>query len=536
MQKVNATLNVLAELIVSGEATDPLVEHLEMRGIANDARRIDLFDREIGPGIFVETREYLECDLEDLFLTRDMALKRIFNWVKARKGRDCRLSCSMIADASMVAYKLHVALEDRSALRVRMEFDMRDPKHPEFLKCNFRLRRSNANYFISPFEAVGDMRQAPTAFLQCIRECAEYERIECVARAVLQEGFIDHVCKLPVRRSAWKEESHIEWDEQGRSTERKVRLAAYGEEYYEYELNERDEECMTLRCGKYFKCMYRRKCDSDYRLAEIVFKGQLEEGPKTAGVSRAQGDHPISPSKDSSPQSVHILAQKDASGTSAASKKRNKDSSVVKTRKVYTKLGSGSDDGGDARRQAIVLKEKDTLARSSSGSPETHVHGTERVTVAVEVRRSSHRSEIREVTAYRCRKCGLYLLSGSAYSILKEGGRFICCKVVEVDDAGNSTESKRKSGERYLEEESLLHCYGYNVGKKDNLTPEQRQMILSFVVDRGIMKPREAIGFLRYLVERAKPRKADMSSAISNWEDDIRFLERLGKGSSSRGG
>ena len=55
-------------------------------------------------------------------------------------------------------------------------------------------------------------------------------------------------------------------------------------------------------------------------------------------------------------------------------------------------------------------------------------------------------------------------------------------------------------------------------------------MILGFVVERGIMRPARAIGFLQYLVDRAKSRKkADMSNAIHCWETDIQFLKELEK-------
>lgn len=49
MSNVNATLNVLARLITSGGSTDPLIEHLEMRGVIDDTRKINLFDGERGP-------------------------------------------------------------------------------------------------------------------------------------------------------------------------------------------------------------------------------------------------------------------------------------------------------------------------------------------------------------------------------------------------------------------------------------------------------------------------------------------------------
>ncbi|MBR5259997.1 MAG: hypothetical protein IKV48_05960 [Eggerthellaceae bacterium] len=527
METVNATLNVLAEIVVTGKATDPLLEHLEMRRVAKDVRKPSLFDGERGPRIFVETAEYLGCPVESLFMTYDAALRRIFNWVRDINGRGCRLSCSMASDASSVAYKLHIELRDRSSLRIRMEFDMHDPRHPVLRKCELKMRRSNAAYFISPFIVSNGMRQSPTAFLQCIRECAEFGKIQSIAQSIIDEGFLNHVYALPKRKTAWTEETYVDYDKAGRAHERKIRTAAYGAERYEYELSDRDEECMSLRCGEYFKCMFKRPCTDDYRLAEIVFKGELGGEQQDAPVKTVEGRAAESQSRS---QSAFVLAQK---GKVSESDAEGLASKLEREKSGQEKSAAAplcNEEEVVTRYRFVELSDSDVLARNPEGSVESHVHAFERVDANVEVRRSIARTEIRRITAYYCPTCRVYLLAEAAYSALKEGDRLICCKVIEVDDGGrNRLMANRGKGERHFNEESLLHSYGYNVGKKDNLTTAQRQMILTHVVDRGIMRPDQAIGFLRYLIDRSKPRKADMSSAIGSWEADIRFLEGLRK-------
>ena len=525
METVNATLNVLAELVVAGKSTDPLLEHLEMRDVAKDVRKPSLFDGERGPRIFVETAEYLGCSIENLFLAHDAALRRIFDWVRDINGKGCRLSCSMASDASSVAYKLHIVLRDRSSLRIRMEFGMRDPRHPAFRKCELRMRRSNATYFILPLNIAGGVRQAPTAFLQCIRECAEFEKIQRMAQTIIDEGFVGHVCSLPERKTAWGEEVYVDYDKVGKAHERKIRTATYGIERYEYELNDHDEECVSLRCGEYFKCMFKRPCDDDYRLAEIVFKGELDWNRVDSSAQSAADELPVS-SRHS--QSAFVLGQKKKDAKTTAKKEKVKPSGKKVSANEQSAGIARAEETQPPKYRLVVLTEKDVLARNPEGSVEAHLHATERVRVSVEARKSVARSERREVTAYYCPKCRVYLISEAAFNMLKNGDRLVCCKVIEVDDAGRDCMlASQGRGERHFNEESLLHSYGYNVGKKDSLTTAQRQMILEYVVDRGIMKPDQAIGFLHYLIERSKLRKADMSSAIGSWEADIRFLEGL---------
>lgn len=511
MGKVNATLNVLTRLIASGEATDPLIEHLGMRDVTQSPRELNLFDKETGPKIFVETKEYLECDWDDLFLDQDAALRRIFNWIRLNGAKGCRLSCSMSHDASSVAYKLHMTLEDRSALRFRYEFDMTDPRHPQFRKCSGRMRRGNANYFLAPFSIASEMRQSPSAFLQCIRECPEYEQIQDMAATLAKEGFVGHLHNLPPRKEPWTEESYFEQGNWGEQIERTVHMAAYGKERFEYELNDKGEECVTLRCGKILKCLFKQRSGEDGRLKKIVF-GETEGGAAAAA------------------ESAKLAAkEKPASKATAAPEPANAPKAKGESQKKRALNAQHATAAPKYRR--VEIQAEDVLVRLETGNYEAHAHATERVEISVEVKQTYGRAQRIPVTAYYCSKCKTYLLSPFAYNTLKGKDRFICCKVVkdgETDSRGNLIE--RRSTERFLAEESLLHSYGYNVGKKDSLTLAQRRMILEFVVDRGIITPQRAIDFLQYLADRAKSRKkADMSNAIHCWETDIAYLRGFEK-------
>ena len=78
------------------------------------------------------------------------------------------------------------------------------------------------------------------------------------------------------------------------------------------------------------------------------------------------------------------------------------------------------------------------------------------------------------------------------------------------------------------DEESILAAYGYSVNQQDGLTDEQRQRILSFVIDNGIMDRYECINHLEFCISIRRG-KFNMRNAIDKWESDIEFLYKKEK-------
>ena len=78
-----------------------------------------------------------------------------------------------------------------------------------------------------------------------------------------------------------------------------------------------------------------------------------------------------------------------------------------------------------------------------------------------------------------------------------------------------------------LNEESVLHQYGYSVNQKDNLSDIQRREILSKVIDEGLYTVPGLKSFLDWLIERArKARNRNMDSAIEKWQSDRNWIAR----------
>ncbi len=71
-----------------------------------------------------------------------------------------------------------------------------------------------------------------------------------------------------------------------------------------------------------------------------------------------------------------------------------------------------------------------------------------------------------------------------------------------------------------LNDESILHAYGYNVDQKDNLSDSQRQDLLSAVIDLELMSQKAIVT----LLEGNKKRKANNYFVCRKYERDIEFV------------
>lgn len=77
---------------------------------------------------------------------------------------------------------------------------------------------------------------------------------------------------------------------------------------------------------------------------------------------------------------------------------------------------------------------------------------------------------------------------------------------------------------------SELALYGYSVGYTSYLTEDDRHKILTYLIDNNIMKPYSIISHLQGQIRlKEKITYKDYSLAISEWESDIRFVDRYSK-------
>lgn len=121
------------------------------------------------------------------------------------------------------------------------------------------------------------------------------------------------------------------------------------------------------------------------------------------------------------------------------------------------------------------------------------------------------------VEAAYCVECDKYFILEHDYARLKQNGR-ICCRVITLEDL-------ESNGGEYRDwaKESTLKIYGYSVNAKDNLTDNERQDVLSFIIENNIETENQVIQFLSWLIEQNKSRR-NMENAVNKWERDINFV------------
>ena len=76
--------------------------------------------------------------------------------------------------------------------------------------------------------------------------------------------------------------------------------------------------------------------------------------------------------------------------------------------------------------------------------------------------------------------------------------------------------------DRDLNDESLLHAYGYNVNSNDNLSDAERQSIIAEIIDLELMSQRKIVDLLMWLV---KTRKNVRFETKNKWQRDIVFTQ-----------
>lgn len=73
-----------------------------------------------------------------------------------------------------------------------------------------------------------------------------------------------------------------------------------------------------------------------------------------------------------------------------------------------------------------------------------------------------------------------------------------------------------------LREQSILRMYGYQAGITNGLPENDRQNILTHVIENKIMTPHEIISFLNFLISFHESKKF----AVLDWKHDIEFIHK----------
>lgn len=164
--------------------------------------------------------------------------------------------------------------------------------------------------------------------------------------------------------------------------------------------------------------------------------------------------------------------------------------------------------------QVIVLK--NSLPCSSQ-------HHTRDLTAKIPILDENCESQYVEVRASYCFDCKRFTILKDDFDKISD---IVTCKVVD-----ETSTYKNDSTEQTHEQEndvSILKLYGYNVQTKKNISDQQRHIILSSIIEAGIMTRRQVIDLIETNMKR-KSTRPDCELAVQKWQDDINFVDTYKK-------
>lgn len=133
---------------------------------------------------------------------------------------------------------------------------------------------------------------------------------------------------------------------------------------------------------------------------------------------------------------------------------------------------------------------------------------------------------IRKINAYHCKECKLYFITEKDYGEIQNQGSMLCRHMTWKEYKDYITNAE--GGFVYFNKESVLKQYGYSVSQVDGLKENERQAILTYIIEispkdeKGNIWNRDMIvWFLKQQIEMHPHHE----KAIEKWESDLNFLE-----------
>lgn len=128
-----------------------------------------------------------------------------------------------------------------------------------------------------------------------------------------------------------------------------------------------------------------------------------------------------------------------------------------------------------------------------------------------------------KMPAAYCEVCNLYFAIMSDYLKAKELGTLLC-QVVD------RTEVRVVNGKIvFRANESKMHRLGYNVKKNNDLTTDQRRVILANMIENNLVSKHEAISNISASMKRHINQK-NYAQATAAWKSDLDFLRSYHEG------
>ena len=117
-----------------------------------------------------------------------------------------------------------------------------------------------------------------------------------------------------------------------------------------------------------------------------------------------------------------------------------------------------------------------------------------------------------------CSVCNRFTILKDEFDKISD---IVTCKV--IDETSSSNPGDQAQANETENDGSILKYYGYNVQTQKNISEQQRHIILSSVIEAGIMSRGQVVDLLNINIKR-KSTRPDCQLAIQKWREDINFV------------
>lgn len=145
-------------------------------------------------------------------------------------------------------------------------------------------------------------------------------------------------------------------------------------------------------------------------------------------------------------------------------------------------------------------------------------HHTNDITAQIPVLNKSGEVNYIETRAAYCSECDRFTVLKDEFDKIND---IVTCKIIDETSNYKPYDSTQNDGSE--NDGSILKYYGYNVQTQKNISEQQRHIILSSIIEAGIMSRRQVVDLLKINIKR-KSTRPDCASAIQKWNDDIKFV------------
>lgn len=118
-----------------------------------------------------------------------------------------------------------------------------------------------------------------------------------------------------------------------------------------------------------------------------------------------------------------------------------------------------------------------------------------------------------------CKDCNLYYILEDTYVEIKKKG-IIMCQIMTYNKYKEY--GSYDPEDIYWKNESPLKIMGYNVNKVDDLTTNQRRMILERIIENKILTRHKVLSYLDFFVKNHK----GFPDAVKKWKEDRIYIEQ----------